>query len=54
MSILDLVKQLRDAKARDIKLNKGHYPYPDYEPPAFLGRSFKTKTVQTRLKFLIS
>lgn len=37
ISVLDLVKQRRDAKASNIKLNRGYYPYPDYEPLAFWG-----------------
>lgn len=41
ISVLDLVKQRRDAKASDIKLNRGYYPYPDYEPLAFWGAPSK-------------
>lgn len=37
ISVLDLVKQRCDAKASNIKLNRGYYPYPDYEPLAFWG-----------------
>jgi dTDP-6-deoxy-L-talose 4-dehydrogenase (NAD+) len=37
ISVLDLVKQRRDAKESNIKLNRGYYPYPDYEPVAFWG-----------------
>jgi nucleoside-diphosphate-sugar epimerase len=37
ISVFDLVKQRSDAKASNIKLNRGYYPYPDYEPLAFWG-----------------
>jgi nucleoside-diphosphate-sugar epimerase len=37
ISVLDLVKQRSDAKASNIKINRGYYPYPDYEPLAFWG-----------------
>lgn len=37
ISVLDLVKQRCDAKVSNIKLNRGYYPYPDYEPLAFWG-----------------
>jgi nucleoside-diphosphate-sugar epimerase len=37
ISVLDLVKQRCETKASNIKLNRGHYPYPDYEPMAFWG-----------------
>lgn len=37
ISVLDLVKQRRDVKASNIKLNRGYYPYTDYEPLAFWG-----------------
>ena len=36
-SVLDLVKQRCHSKASNIKLNRGYYPYPDYEPLAFWG-----------------
>lgn len=41
VSVLDLVKQRCEAKASDIKLNRGYYPYPDYEPLSFWGVSSK-------------
>lgn len=37
VSVFDLVEQRRKAKASNIKLNRGYYPYPDYEPLAFWG-----------------
>lgn len=37
ISVLDLVRERRDARASCIQLNRGHYPYPDYEPMAFWG-----------------
>ena len=37
ISVLDLVKQRCHTKASNIELNKGYYPYPDYEPLAFWG-----------------
>jgi nucleoside-diphosphate-sugar epimerase len=37
VSILDLVQQRCREKASDIQLNRGYYPYPDYEPLAFWG-----------------
>lgn len=40
-SVLDLVQQRCDAKGSNIKLNRGYYTYPDYEPLAFWGVSSK-------------
>lgn len=37
ISVLDLVKQRCRTKASDIELNRGYYPYPNYEPLAFWG-----------------
>ncbi|HEY9216143.1 MAG TPA: NAD(P)-dependent oxidoreductase [Ancylobacter sp.] len=37
VSVTDLVSQRVDARASTIRLNRGHYPYPDYEPMAFWG-----------------
>ena len=37
ISIIDLVKQRCQEKGSDICLNRGYYPYPDYEPLAFWG-----------------
>lgn len=36
-SVLDLVMRHRELRGSSIKLNRGHYPYPDYEPMAFWG-----------------
>lgn len=35
--VIDLVDRHRTARGSAIKLNRGHYPYPDYEPMAFWG-----------------
>jgi nucleoside-diphosphate-sugar epimerase len=37
ISILELVKNFREEKKSNIKLNLGYYPYPDYEPMEFWG-----------------
>ena len=37
ISVFDLVQQRCLAKASNIKLNRGYYPYPSYEPLAFWG-----------------
>ncbi len=37
ISVFDLVKQRCHTKSSDINLNRGYYPYPDYEPMAFWG-----------------
>lgn len=37
VSVLDLVQQRCRERASEIRLNRGHYPYPDYEPMAFWG-----------------
>ena len=47
ISVLDLVKQRCDAKASKIKLNRGYYPYPDYEPLAFWGIPSKLKRLRS-------
>ena len=41
VSVLDLVQQRCKEKASDILLNRGYYPYPDYEPLAFWGETAK-------------
>jgi nucleoside-diphosphate-sugar epimerase len=43
VSVLDLVQQRCREKASDIKINRGYYPYPDYEPLAFWGIPSKLK-----------
>lgn len=47
ISVGDLVKQRCSAKNSNIELNRGYYPYPDYEPLAFWG-------VPSKLSFLMS
>lgn len=37
VSVVDLVSDRVAASASKIRLNRGHYPYPDYEPMAFWG-----------------
>ncbi|MDD2685717.1 MAG: NAD(P)-dependent oxidoreductase [Gallionella sp.] len=37
ISVLDLVQQRCLEKKSDIRLNRGYYPYPNYEPMAFWG-----------------
>lgn len=37
ISVLDLVKQRCHTENSNIQLNRGYYPYPDYEPLAFWG-----------------
>ncbi|MBC7490417.1 MAG: NAD(P)-dependent oxidoreductase [Glaciimonas sp.] len=37
ISVFDLVEQRCHTRASKIKLNRGYYPYPDYEPLAFWG-----------------
>ena len=36
-SVIDLVDRHCRDRGTDIRLNRGHYPYPDYEPLAFWG-----------------
>ena len=47
VSVLDLVKQRYHTKGSHIQLNRGYYPYPDYEPLAFWG-------IPSKLTFLKS
>ena len=37
ISVFDLVQQQRQSKSSSIALNRGYYPYPNYEPMAFWG-----------------
>jgi dTDP-6-deoxy-L-talose 4-dehydrogenase (NAD+) len=37
VSVIDLVLQRCREKSSDIQINRGYYPYPDYEPLAFWG-----------------
>jgi len=43
--IKDLVRKYLDLKGKDILLNFGYYPYPDYEPMCFWGDDTKLKTI---------
>lgn len=44
-SIIDLVKRRCEEKNSTISLNRGYYPYPDYEPMAFWGVSDKLNEI---------
>ena len=50
ISIIDLVKQRSQDKASDIQMNRGYYPYPDYEPLAFWGVPSKLAYLKETLK----
>jgi nucleoside-diphosphate-sugar epimerase len=43
--IKDFVREYLKRKGKDISLNFGYYPYPDYEPMRFWGDSSKLKTI---------
>lgn len=45
VSIRSLVESWVEEKGWPIRLNLGHYPYPDYEPMAFWGDSKKLSTL---------
>ena len=45
VKIIDLVEKFIKESGAEIKLNKGFYPYPDYEPMAFWGNNSKLKKV---------
>ena len=45
VKINDLVEKFIDERKSDIQLNKGFYPYPDYEPMAFWGDSLKLRKI---------
>jgi nucleoside-diphosphate-sugar epimerase len=47
ISVFDLVRQRCQAKASNIQLNRGYYPYPDYEPLAFWGVPSKLTTLRS-------
>ena len=42
ISVIDLVQQRCLEKQSDIRINRGFYPYPNYEPMAFWGVSEKS------------
>lgn len=46
VSVLDLVQQRCREKASEIRINRGYYPYPDYEPLAFWGEAAKLSTLK--------
>lgn len=48
ISVLDLVAQRCREKESDIKLNRGHYPYPGYEPFAFWGVPKKLNILKSK------
>lgn len=50
VSVFNLVQQQCAEKASDIRLNRGHHPYPDYEPMAFWGVPAKLKTITGLVK----
>lgn len=45
VKIKELVLKFITERKSDIKLNKGYYPYPDYEPMAFWGNTSKLKKI---------
>jgi len=45
VKVKDLVHEYLRSKNREIKLNPGYYPYPDYEPMAFWGDNKKLQTI---------
>lgn len=48
ISVYDLVAQRCKEKGSDISLNRGYYPYPDYEPLAFWGVPSKLSVLRAR------
>lgn len=46
ISVVDLVTQRCRAKSSKIELNRGYYPYPDYEPLAFWGETSKLNSLE--------
>jgi len=49
VSVYDLVKKRCEDKESKIQLNRGYYPYPDYEPLAFWGEPVKLNTLRAEL-----
>ena len=45
IKLKDLIENYIKEKKSDIRLNPGHYPYPDYEPMSFWGDNTKLKTI---------
>ena len=48
VSVVDLVSQRCKDRASRIELNRGHYPYPDYEAMAFWGVPAKLAALEGR------
>jgi len=48
VSVVDLVRQRCEERGSGIRLNRGHYPYPDYEPLAFWGVPSKLEALRAR------
>ena len=49
VSVVDLVQQRCSERERSIKLNRGYYHYPDYEPMAFWGVPEKLQSLSSML-----
>lgn len=49
ISILNLVESYLEKKEYKLKLNLGYYPYPDYEPMAFWGKTTKLESIKKDL-----
>jgi nucleoside-diphosphate-sugar epimerase len=45
LKVIDLVQSYLVKKNKNIQLNRGYYPYLDYEPMAFWGDNRKLKTI---------
>ncbi len=45
LAVLDFVRKYLRQKGKDIALNPGYYPYPDYEPMGFWGDNTKLKSI---------
>ena len=52
VSVFDLVNQRCQDKKSDIQLNRGYYPYPDYEPMAFWGVASKLSALRAVLEIV--
>lgn len=50
ISVRRLVEDYISEKRYNIKLNLGHFPYPDYEPMAFWGDNSKLKAILNQYK----
>jgi hypothetical protein len=50
ISVFDLVRQRCETRGSSIQLNRGHYPYPDYEPMAFWGVPAKLDSLRAAPK----